>query len=443
MTDNRKLGKYEIIEELGRGGFGIVYKAKDCVLDRFVALKVLHSQLSVNPEFITRFAQEARLAAKLDHPNLVPVYDFDQREGHAFIVMGYMENGSLKDHLEKYGAISSGRVKTMLEQIASGLAYAHERDIIHRDLKPGNILIDANGMARISDFGFAKALQADSLSMSIGGGMLGTPAYMAPEVWGGETATPASDVYSLGCIAHEMLTGEQLFKGETPVQVMYAHFMKSPAPIKGIAPAWQNFLDRCLMTKAEDRYPTASAVLEDLKWGLFDGSEKRQSEIVLTSVEDDKLPEEEIKPEQMSVSTKVTEFTKRPDRVQESLTQTNLGQYDSLQYRKPDRELFERRKETEQSRFLSQIKSQATPKPDILVNQSKTSQGYPFLRQTRNSSNYYHHTSYSDVPKYGRKIINTKKLEEYKENAKKLEEYKEEIAVVLLIITIIAIILIL
>lgn len=323
MTDNRKLGKYEIIEELGRGGFGIVYKAKDCVLDRFVALKVLHSQLSVNPEFITHFAQEARLAAKLGHPNLVPVYDFDQREGHAFIVMGYMENGSLKDHLEKYGAISPGRVKTMLEQIASGLAYAHERDIIHRDLKPGNILIDANGMARISDFGFAKALQADSLSISIGGGMLGTPAYMAPEVWGGETATPASDVYSLGCIAHEMLTGEQLFKGETPVQVMYAHFMKSPAPIKGIAPAWQNFLDRFLMTKAEDRYPTASAVLEDLKWGLLNSSEELQSEIVLASV-DEKNPEQDKKLEPMVDSLKTSKLIDQTDREHEPSTKNKV-----------------------------------------------------------------------------------------------------------------------
>ncbi|HPL82316.1 MAG TPA: serine/threonine-protein kinase, partial [Anaerolineaceae bacterium] len=361
MTDNRKLGKYEIIEELGRGGFGIVYKAKDCVLDRFVALKVLHSQLSSDPEVITRIAREAKIAAALDHPNIVPVYDFDQRDGHTFIVMGFMERGSLSDLLESRGAIHPGHAKVLLEQIASGLAYAHERDIVHRDLKPANILIDANGMARISDLGFTKALQPGSLALSNVGGLPGTPAYMAPEVWGGEIATPASDVYSLGCIAHEMLTGNQLFKGETPVQVMYAHFMKSPTPIKGIAPAWQNFLARCLMTKAENRYPTASAVLEDLKWGLFDGSEKHQSEIVLTSVEDGIAPEEEIKPDQMSVSTKVSEFTKRPDRVQESLTQTYLSQYDSLQYRKTGRESFERKNTTNQTQPSSHRQSQAIP----------------------------------------------------------------------------------
>ncbi len=300
MAENRKLGKYEILEELGRGGFGIVYKAKDCVLDRYVALKVLHSQLSVNPEFITRFAREAKLAARLDHPNIVPVHDFDQREGYTFIAMGYMAGGSLKDYLTKHGAFNPSRAKTMVEQIASGLAYAHEQNIIHRDLKPGNILIDANGMARISDFGFAKALHADSLSMSIGGGMLGTPAYMAPEVWGGETVTPASDIYSLGCIAHEMLTGEQLFKGETPIQVMHAHFVKGPVPIEGIAPAWQNFLDRCLMREAKDRYPTASAVLEDLKGDLFDAPEKRQSEFVLTSIDEKTEEEEENKTEKNS-----------------------------------------------------------------------------------------------------------------------------------------------
>ncbi len=386
MAENRKLGKYEILEELGRGGFGIVYKAKDCVLDRYVALKVLHSQLSVNPEFITRFAREAKLAARLDHPNIVPVHDFDQREGYTFIAMGYMAGGSLKDYLTKHGAFNPSRAKTMVEQIASGLAYAHEQNIIHRDLKPGNILIDANGMARISDFGFAKALHADSLSMSIGGGMLGTPAYMAPEVWGGETVTPASDIYSLGCIAHEMLTGEQLFKGETPIQVMHAHFVKGPVPIEGIAPAWQNFLDRCLMREAKDRYPTASAVLEDLKRGMFDAPEKRQSETVLTSV-DDKAPEEMIKPELIADSIEVFEFTDQFDKEQEAPTQDVLDEHE-LYYYEIERESTEEITQDEQD-WYSKMDSQPIPETDKAEQWIKDPQIFSSPKQVQKASFFY------------------------------------------------------
>lgn len=293
MSDYRKLGKYEVIKELGRGGFGIVYKANDRVLERSVALKVLHSQFNSNPDFITRFAQEAKLVAGLDHPNIVPVYDFDQREGHTFIAMGYMARGSLKDLLDNRGAIPPIHVKTILEHVANGLAYAHGKGIVHRDLKPANILVDANGTSRISDFGFAKSLRADNLAVSIDGSLVGTPAYMAPEVWGGETATPASDIYSLGCIAHELLTGEQLFKGQSPAQVMHAHFMKSPAPIEGISPAWQEFLKRSLMLKREARFPTANAVLQFFKSGVFDEHD-RQSTSANTAK---KSPKDEEKPE--------------------------------------------------------------------------------------------------------------------------------------------------
>ncbi|HPL82521.1 MAG TPA: serine/threonine-protein kinase, partial [Anaerolineaceae bacterium] len=218
---------------------------------------------------------------------IVPIHDFDQRDGRTFIVMALMSGGSLKEQIESYGAMDHNHVKTILEQVASGLAYAHERDVIHRDLKPGNILLDDKGVARISDFGFARAISADSMSMSMGGGMLGTPSYMAPEIWEGKPPVPASDIYSLGCIAHEMLSGEQLFQGETPVQIMHDHIVRGPVPIEGIAPAWQSFLDRCLQANPADRYSSANAVLEDLKWGLFDAPVKqRETEIVIGGLED-------------------------------------------------------------------------------------------------------------------------------------------------------------
>jgi len=287
MSEPIILGKYEIIKELGRGGFGIVYKAFDTILKRQVALKVLHPTLTVDPLFQKRFQREAELAAQMNHPNIVPIHDFDQRDGRTFIVMALMSGGSLKEQIESYGAMDHNHVKTILEQVASGLAYAHERDVIHRDLKPGNILLDDKGVARISDFGFARAISADSMSMSMGGGMLGTPSYMAPEIWEGKPPVPASDIYSLGCIAHEMLSGEQLFQGETPVQIMHDHIVRGPVPIEGIAPAWQSFLDRCLQANPADRYSSANAVLEDLKWGLFDAPVKqRETEIVIGGLED-------------------------------------------------------------------------------------------------------------------------------------------------------------
>ncbi len=156
-----ELGKFEILEELGRGSYGIVYKARDKALNRLVAIKVLHTNLVNDPSFLSRFKQEAQIAARLNHPNLVPVYDFNEADGNYFIVMGYMGGGSLKDLLNQQGPLSYERALKILEQIAEGLAYAHQHEVIHRDLKPANILFDETGKARICDMGLAKLLHSD------------------------------------------------------------------------------------------------------------------------------------------------------------------------------------------------------------------------------------------------------------------------------------------
>ncbi|HPL81368.1 MAG TPA: serine/threonine-protein kinase, partial [Anaerolineaceae bacterium] len=174
MAETRKLGKYEIIRELGRGGFGVVYEAKDTILGRHVAIKILHGQLSVDPDFLERFEQEARLAAQLEHPNLVPVYDFGQLEGHNFISMGFMRGGSLKDRLIDHGPFDPYRATKALEDVLEGLSIIHENKIVHRDLKPANILFDQYDVARLSDLGFAKALHSEqSRSFSASGGIVG------------------------------------------------------------------------------------------------------------------------------------------------------------------------------------------------------------------------------------------------------------------------------
>ena len=231
MTETRYLGKYEILEELGRGGFGMVYKARDAVLDRVVAVKVLHPNLVNDLSFVSRFRNEARLAAQLDHPNIVPVYDFGESEGLYYIVMAYMPGGSLKELLQKEGALPEEKALAILNQVADGLSYAHRKGIIHRDLKPGNILFDEMGEARVSDLGFAKLLHSDSsASLTMSGGVVGTPAYMAPEIWKGLPATPAVDVYSSACIFVEMLTGKPLFDGDSTPVIMLKHFQPVSLP---------------------------------------------------------------------------------------------------------------------------------------------------------------------------------------------------------------------
>ena len=220
-----RLGKYEIIEELGKGGFGIVYKARDLSLGRTIALKVLHPQLAADVDFVERFRKEAINLAVLEHPNIVPIYDFGEVEGRYYIAMRYLSGGSLTVRIKQSAGIAYEETLQMLEQVGVGLSYAHSRGMIHRDIKPANILFDQNGVAVVTDFGLARVAQmTSSSSSSLGSGGVGTPYYRAPEIWRGEKATPAADQYSLACVLVEMLTGKVLFDGETTPSVMLKHF---------------------------------------------------------------------------------------------------------------------------------------------------------------------------------------------------------------------------
>ena len=265
-----KLGKYEILEELGRGGFGVVYKARDTVLDRIVAVKVLHPNLVNDLSFVSRFRNEAQLAAQLDHSNIVSVYDFGEYQGLYYIAMAYMPGGSLKDLLQKKGSLPEEEALTILRKVSDGLSYAHKKGIIHRDLKPGNILFDEEGQARISDLGFAKALHTDSsVSLSMSGGLVGTPAYMAPEVWRGEPATLQTDIYSLGCILYEMLTGEVLFEGKTPAEVMTKHLIDGPIFNAQLSGSVRQLIAKALATAPANRHGSIEEFSAELmtSWG--------------------------------------------------------------------------------------------------------------------------------------------------------------------------------
>jgi len=226
--------RYDIQHELGRGSFGVVFLAYDTRLrNRPVALKVLHAALNADPATVSRFHREAGILASLEQDHIVPVYDVDVDQGTRFIVMKYVPGPTLAAILEKEGAQTPERVLAWLEQIADGLDYAHSRQILHRDLKPSNILLDEErNRIVISDFGLARAVQASggsSVSQSAAT-MTGTAYYMAPEVIRGEKHTAASDLYSLGCVLYELLSGERPFEGENFIAVTSQHVL-NPTPV--------------------------------------------------------------------------------------------------------------------------------------------------------------------------------------------------------------------
>jgi hypothetical protein len=228
MTNSvpEKLGKYKIIEEVGRGGFAAVYKAVDTTLDRTVALKVLAPHLLWDPTFVQRFQREAKVAANLDHPNIVTIHEVSQIEGVYFIAMRFLEGQTLSQILEAEGPLPVAQVQAIIEQIASALDYAHARGFVHRDVKPSNIIVADDGWATLTDFGLVKAGEGTQITAS--GVVFGTPEYMSPEQAEGKALDARSDIYSLGVVLFEMLAGRAPFLADTTPAVMYKHVHEPP-----------------------------------------------------------------------------------------------------------------------------------------------------------------------------------------------------------------------
>ncbi|MFZ0548062.1 MAG: serine/threonine-protein kinase [Candidatus Promineifilaceae bacterium] len=223
-----KIGRYEIEKELGRGGMAVVYLAMDPFMSREVAIKVLPRQFTFDPQFRARFQREAQVIAKLDHPAIVPVYDFGEHEEQPFIVMRYMKGGSLADRLKENGPIPVPQAAEILKRIGSALDEAHQKGIVHRDLKPGNILFDDRGDAFVADFGIVK--MSEATIQYTGNAIIGTPGYMSPEQARGEEEVDGrSDIYSLGAIAYEMLTGKLPYQSDTPMGLVMKHILE-PVP---------------------------------------------------------------------------------------------------------------------------------------------------------------------------------------------------------------------
>ena len=310
LPSGTRLGPYEIRDALGAGGMGEVYRARDTRLDRIVAIKILAPQLSSSPELKARFEREARAVSSLNHPHICHLYDVGEHDGEAYLVMEYLEGESLADRLRK-GALPLKQALESGIQIAEALATAHRAGILHRDLKPGNVILTSGG-AKLLDFGLAKSspaltgtaaaisgmtpstptmtlveLTSASNALTQRGTVVGTFQYMAPEILQGAEADARSDLFSLGCVLYEMITGRKAFQGKSQLSVLTAILEKDPEPVSSVQamspPALDHLVKTCLEKNPEERFQTALDVKLQLKWIAAGGVKTQPAQSAGTS----------------------------------------------------------------------------------------------------------------------------------------------------------------
>src|SRR5512147_2330826 len=236
LQPGQMLGPYRIITQIGKGGMATVYKAYQASVDRYVAIKVLPSQLAESKEFAARFQQEARIIAKLEHPHILPVFDYGESDGVAYLVMRYLDAGTLKDRMEAGRPLPLAEIDRIFTQLSDALSYAHSHGVIHRDLKPSNALIDSQGNIFLTDFGIAKLLESASPRLTQTDAILGTPAYISPEQAKAMPVDRRSDIYSLGIILYEMVTGRVPFVADTPLAVILKQISDPLPPPSAVKP---------------------------------------------------------------------------------------------------------------------------------------------------------------------------------------------------------------
>ncbi|HSC73290.1 MAG TPA: protein kinase [Gaiellaceae bacterium] len=270
MVGETIAGRYEVEELVGHGGMSSVYKAHDALLERHVALKILHEQYSNDEDFVERFKREARSVAQLQHPNIVTVIDRGEEEGRQYIVFEYIDGENLKERVVRNGRLDVREALEITLEVARGLAFAHEQGLVHRDVKPQNILLNGDGRAKVTDFGIARTVDVDGMTQT--GTVLGTSNYIAPEQASGKRVDAHSDVYALGAVLYELLAGEVPFPGESFVVVAMKH-MHEPAPslldVRGDIPLRvAAAVDRALEKDPEQRFPTMDAFAAELEAAL-------------------------------------------------------------------------------------------------------------------------------------------------------------------------------
>ncbi len=280
--------RYEIIKLLGEGGMANVYLAFDTILERKVAVKVLRGDLANDDKFVRRFQREALAASSLSHPNIVEMYDVGEDDGNFYIVMEYIEGKNLKQLIKKRGSLTLAEVVDIMNQLTDGLAHAHDSYIIHRDIKPQNILIVDNGIVKITDFGIAMALNNSQLTQT--NSIMGSVHYLPPEQAAGKGSTIKSDIYSLGILMYELLTGKLPFKGENAVEIALKH-MKEPLPsvkkeLDNIPSSIENIILKATAKNPKNRYNDAREMHYDLKTAL-DQERKNEKRYVYKYLEQD------------------------------------------------------------------------------------------------------------------------------------------------------------
>ena len=259
--------RYDIIEQLGRGGMGTVYKVFDKKIEEDVAIKVLKPEIANEINTIARFSNELKLARKITNKNVCKMFDLNEHEGQHFITMEYVPGEDLKSFIKRSGQVSIGKALSIGKQICLGLTEAHRLGVVHRDLKPSNIMIDKEGNAKIMDFGIARSTEAKGITEA--GVIMGTPEYMSPEQVEGDEVDTRSDIYSLGVILYELVTGNAPFKGKTPISIAFKHKTDTPQEPSEfniqVNEALSRMILKCLEKDRKRRYQSVDELLEDLK----------------------------------------------------------------------------------------------------------------------------------------------------------------------------------
>lgn len=306
MSNNKLLaGRYELIEKIGDGGMAVVYKAKDRLLNRYVAVKILRPEFTRDAQFIESFRKESQAAAGLQHPNIVNVYDVGKEGNIYFIVMELIDGRPLSDIIEENGPLDYRNVIEIGKQVAAALSLAHKNHIIHRDVKPHNIMITKDGVAKLADFGIAKAISSSTIvNKDEGGQVMGSVHYFSPEQARGKYVDEKSDVYSLGIVLYEMLTGDVPFDGDNPVEIALMHINEDIKPpsqiIDNVPPALEKIILKATDKYQTNRYENAEVMFEDLnnvdflskKIGdniLMEGAARKKKPVKINDENEEKL----------------------------------------------------------------------------------------------------------------------------------------------------------